>query len=302
MRLFLLLDRRPHGTLSPLLADVCDRLRQAGFDVEVGVAEEMVVAPDRLEPRHDLYLLKSYTELALSLAAILHDRGARILNPYPACAVLRDKVVTSRRLRANRIPAPRCWVTGDLSLLRTEAEARPLVVKPVRGMHGAGVRIVDGLDELDALPPPSAPILVQEHVPGGGEDLKVYVAGEHVFAVRKPFSATSFSEPGRPWVVDDEVRDLALRCGRAFGLGLYGLDIVQGPDGAAVVDVNYFPGYRGVSGAAPAVADYIQAYASGETPLESPAAPAAEGAACALAPTSLGGGAAPPLSALVERL
>jgi ribosomal protein S6--L-glutamate ligase len=63
--------------------------------------------------------------------------------------------------------------------------------------------------------------------------------------------------------VSEEVREIALRCGRLFGLGLYGVDLVEGPDGPVVVDVNYFPSYIGVEEAAPLIAAYIADYARG---------------------------------------
>jgi glutathione synthase/RimK-type ligase-like ATP-grasp enzyme len=57
--------------------------------------------------------------------------------------------------------------------------------------------------------------------------------------------------------VTPQVREIALRCGEAMGLSLYGLDVIESPDGPVVVDVNYFPGYKGVPGAAAAIADHI---------------------------------------------
>jgi ribosomal protein S6--L-glutamate ligase len=84
-----------------------------------------------------------------------------------------------------------------------------------------------------------------------------------VFAVRKPFSASSFTIAGRPCPVSPEVGDIARRCGEALGLGLYGLDIVESPRGPVVVDLNYFPGYKGVPDVAPLIADYIDGYAVG---------------------------------------
>src|ERR687897_333594 len=77
----------------------------------------------------------------------------------------------------------------------------------------------------------------------------------------RPFSADSFSRPGRPCPVDPEVREVARRCGEALGLGLYGIDIIEGRQGLSVVDVNFFPGYKGVANAAPLIAAYIEAYA-----------------------------------------
>jgi ribosomal protein S6--L-glutamate ligase len=63
--------------------------------------------------------------------------------------------------------------------------------------------------------------------------------------------------------VSDEVADIARRVGRAFGLGLYGLDVLETAAGPRVVDVNHFPGYKGCPGAAEAVADYLEAAARG---------------------------------------
>ena len=61
--------------------------------------------------------------------------------------------------------------------------------------------------------------------------------------------------------VAPELVELARRCGRAFGLTLYGLDLIEGPDGPVIVDVNYFPGYRGVPGAAERVAEQVERFA-----------------------------------------
>jgi ribosomal protein S6--L-glutamate ligase len=86
--------------------------------------------------------------------------------------------------------------------------------------------------------------------------------------------------------VEPEVRDAALKTGRALGLGLYGLDVIESSDGPYVVDVNYFPGYKGVPDAGALIADYIDDYARGAVTLPAPsvATPAAEAAARLAAP------------------
>lgn len=263
MRLRFLLARRVPDGPSRIVIDAGEILRRRGFDVSGSIAEELVQRPERLGAQADLWLLKSYTALSLSLAGVLHQAGARLLNPYPGCLAARNKITAAQVLHAAAIPAPQSWVTGDLSLLAPMARQMPLVVKPYLGWRGEGVRIVRSERELLLLPPPQEPVLVQEFIAGPGEDLRVYVAGDRVFATRKPFSASSFSAPGRPVPVTDEVRRIALRCGEAFGLGLFGLDLIEAEDGPRVVDVNYFPGYKGVPEAAEAVADFIAAYAEG---------------------------------------
>jgi ribosomal protein S6--L-glutamate ligase len=261
MKLHFMLVRRVPPVPSPVLLEVFEILKRRDFRITAGIAEETVIQPDCLKVEHDLYILKSHTELSLSLAGILHAQGARLLNPYPCCAATQNKIVTSQRLRAAGIPTPRCWVTGDLTHLRSIVETRPLIIKPYLGHRGAGIHIVRNPDELAAVPPPQNPVLIQEYVQGCGEDLKIYVAGEKVFGVRKRFSADSFSIPGRPYPISAEVCDIARRCGQALGLGLYGLDMIETPEGPMVVDLNYFPGYKGVPNAAPLIADYIEDYA-----------------------------------------
>jgi ribosomal protein S6--L-glutamate ligase len=275
MKLYFLLVRRVPPVPSPVLVEVFALLEHRGFEIESGIPEELVARPDRLAVEHDLYVLKSHTELALSLAGVLHTLGARLLNPYPSCITTQDKIVASRRLRAAGVPIPRCWVTGDPSLLAPIVDETPLVVKPHRGHRGDGISIVRNRAELAALDTGERTMLIQEHVDGSGEDVKVYVVGEHVFAVRKEFSPTSFTRPGRPSPVSDELREIALACGRILGLGLYGLDVLEAHDGPVVVDVNYFPGYKGVPGAAPLIADYIEDYAYGRRRLQLPALDAA---------------------------
>lgn len=270
MRGFLILDRRDHGTPTPLLLEVMALLEERGVQVDWVVAEEAAIAAGEPRAEHDFYLLKSYTDLGLSMAAVLHHQGARILNPYPACAALRDKVETTWRLRAAGLPTPQTWSTGDPGLLADRLRDGPLIFKPARGVHGAGIRIVRDDRELTRFREEVAersrfrePLLAQELVQGGGEDLKLYVSGAEVFGVRKAFSETSFHEDGRPCGVAPELAGLARRCGQAFGLTLYGLDLIEGPEGPVIVDVNYFPGYRGVPGAAERMAEQIELFARG---------------------------------------
>jgi ribosomal protein S6--L-glutamate ligase len=270
VRLNFILVRRVPPVPSAVLLEVFDILERRGFQVESGIPEEAVARPDRLRIEHDLYILKSHTELALSVAGVFETLGARLLNPYPSCITTQDKIVASRRLRAAGVPVPRCWITGDLALLAPIAEETPLIVKPHRGHRGAGISVVRNPGELAALQLPDGPVLIQEHVAGSGEDVKVYVVGEDVFAVRKHFSPTSFTRPGRSCAVSPELREIALACGRILGLGLYGLDALETDEGPIVVDVNYFPGYKGVSGVAPLIADYIEDYAHGRQELELP--------------------------------
>src|SRR3954471_4702255 len=100
MRIAMIMVRHPSTRLSPIMPSVAELLREWGATVDIVEPDEGVTDLGDLVPRHDLYILKSGSELALSLAGALHARGARIVNPYPAAMACRDKVVATRVLQA----------------------------------------------------------------------------------------------------------------------------------------------------------------------------------------------------------
>jgi ribosomal protein S6--L-glutamate ligase len=277
MKLFVLWERRNPPVRSPMMTAAVHHLARLGHTTELARCDQLAVPVDRLVPAHDLYVLKSHSPFALSLAAALHAQGARWLNPYPACAVTADKARAARLLAAGMVPVPRTWAVGDLTGLRTLIEGGaledgPLIVKPARGLHGAGVWTLRSPRDLDSAAPLTEPVVVQQFIPGPGADLKVYVAGDQMFGTRKVFGPDSYTRPGRPVPIDEPTRSLVRHIGAVLGLGLYGVDVIESRHGPVVVDVNYFPGYRGHPDAGRAVAEYIHEFVSGRRVLASPEA------------------------------
>jgi ribosomal protein S6--L-glutamate ligase len=245
---------------SAVLEELYVLLTERGFEVTEGVPDRAALDLD-MAPQHDLYILKARTELPVSIAGVLHRRGARVLNPHPSCVVVLNKIVATAMMRDAGIPTPRSWAAADPSLL--SSIAGPVIIKPFNGIHSQNITVVRNPAELERVRAQNGPLLVQEFVEGCAERLKVHCVGEQVFATRKPFSLGGAHVPGEPCPVSDELRDLALRCGALFGMGLYGLDVLVPRGGPVVVDVNSFPGYGGLPGIAKVIADYIDGYARG---------------------------------------
>jgi ribosomal protein S6--L-glutamate ligase len=258
---FMLAFARNAYNPNPVLVELFEILRR-NCDVEIGVASELILDSARLTDRADLYVLKSHSALWLSLAGIVHQQGGRLLNPYPSCQLVHNKIVAQRRLEAAHIPTPRSWVTGDLRLLRAVAQEWPVILKPYVGGRGSGVTLLRNDHDLSAVPVPNEPVLVQEYI--AGDELKLYGIGQEVFGVRKVI--TSAGPVRVPTPVSDAVRAIAQRCGTLFGLTFYGVDVIDGAQGPAVIDVNYFPSYKGVPGAAQLLARGIMNYAAATPP------------------------------------
>ena len=240
----------------PLLEQVIENLTADGFEISTGVAESLAISPETLCIEADLYILKSHSSLWLNLAAVLDAQGARILNSYSSCVDTNNKIRAASRLSASDVPIPRSWVTGDLAHIIPESDANQFVIKPNFGRWGNGVRVVNDRAEL-ATTQISDGMLVQELISPIDEELKLYVIGEQVFAIRK-HPDTDFREP---ITVESALEDIALRCGRALGLEIYGVDVLISANGPFVVDVNYFPSFKGVPNIAGPLTDYIREFA-----------------------------------------
>src|SRR5206468_7211709 len=122
----------------------------------------------QLRPEHDLYVLKQMSGLALSIAGALHSQGAAIVNPYPVTLALADKIVAFRILQRAGAPTPETYVTSHVDSFAPLLETGPLIVKPVRGWDGHGVRIIARASELADLPPSKEPLFAQRYIPPQG--------------------------------------------------------------------------------------------------------------------------------------
>ena len=258
---------------------VAQAVAEAGAVVDVVHPPRGALDLATLGVNHDLYVLRKLSGLALSLAGALHELGAAILNPYPASAAVRDKIVASRVLQEAGIPTPATYVASDPQELLAHLDEGPLIVKPYLGAGGHHVQVVRTADELAAVPVNRRePVFAQRYHPPEGRDRKIYAIGTELFGVKKIFPRrTDADKLGEPFDVGAELADIARRCGQAFGLELYGIDIIESGGRPYGVDVASAPGYKGVPDAPRLLADYIYAAAERAAqgqPAPSPLAPA----------------------------
>ena len=256
MRLGFLMYRHPPSRRSPIVPEVVRLLEKWHCHVDLLLPDEHPINLATLRPEADLYVLKSGTEAALSVAGALHTGGARTVNPYPVTALCRDKIMTTRVLQEAGILVPETWVTTQPLELAPMLDDGPLVLKPVRGSQGRGVTVVRRPDELAHAP--AEMVIAQRWRQPDGPDRKMYCIGGQVFGVERGFPARTFEEKvGRPLRVDSQLRDLVLRCGAALGLDLFGLDVIEHGGARYVVDFSSFPGFKGVPNAALRLADHL---------------------------------------------
>jgi ribosomal protein S6--L-glutamate ligase len=272
-------SRAGQPAVNPVLAALLRHLAADGRPATVRVPELDPLGQVRncQGRRPDLVLLKTVTTIALSLAVADEAAGGVFLNTAAATSAAGDKAAVIARLSCAGVPVPASYLidpggrSGDAGRAAPDAAGEPTTItgggwvsKPVFGWHGAGVRFHERL--TDALAPAgTAPVgpgwlvddgtrLVQRRVGADEPDLKVYVAGERMFAAAKVFSSASYaSDEMRSVELDGAQRDVVRAAGKALGLRLFGVDLRADEAAPVVIDVNPFPGYRGFPEAMPAL-------------------------------------------------
>ncbi|MFD1211815.1 RimK family alpha-L-glutamate ligase [Arthrobacter sp. GCM10027362] len=215
-----------------------------------------------LHPEHDLYVLRTVTDASLSLAGILERQGARCVNPVSVSQTCRDKALVAALLGGAGVPVPESWLVERPHQLAPLLAGGPMVLKPLHGSQGRGVRVVWDPDELLDVGA-EVPLVAQRYQPHQGRDRKLYCIGGQLFGVKRQWPATTYEQKqGEPFTVTAELHEIALTVGQVIGTDLFGLDIVISRNQPYVVDVNPFPGFKGVPDAALRLADYIYATAA----------------------------------------
>src|SRR5262249_35855448 len=194
--------------------DVLNGLKSSGADVEIVTERSGLIDLQNFKFNYDVYLFKSHSPLAESLAAAAHFRGARLLNEYPATMKVRDKVLTCTMLLQGSIPTPRTFVTDSIETLRPIVREMPIVVKPYRGRRGQGIEICmdeaqfddlvkrrssnasvdddDGGEDGTALG--ERLIFAQEFEEHEPFDYKAYAVGDYIHTIKRIFPAKTKEE------------------------------------------------------------------------------------------------------------
>lgn len=230
-----------------------ERLPDAELELEL---TEPRTELDAVLQRSSSYARTLYTSFWFEQA------GAFVCNPYAAHHLCGDKFLASTLLAKNGIPTPKTY--GAFS---SEAATRaagqiglPLVMKPV---FGSWARMVHKLNDREALEAElenreemghafQKVYYLQEFVKRPGRDIRAFVVGDEcIGAIYRNATDKSgwITNTGRGGTaskceVSDELNDLAVRAANVFGGGIYGVDMMESPDGLVVHEVNHTTEFR----------------------------------------------------------
>jgi len=270
MRLCFIVEEKYRLDGMPL--DVARQLRAWDHEIDVLEPHHTLSAVSELAAqgrRYDAFVLKTVSDgPGLSLLAAASAVGHVAINQPEAIRMVRDKAVAAAVCRRYGVPFPLTYFASRRQLLaQVPIEVYPLVVKPANGSSNENVLRFDtprDLADADLGALAGTFLLAQPYEDNPGNDLKVYCAGEQIFATVQPSPLHPDAvQESRLVPLEDSWRQLVTSVRRAFGLSVFGIDVVESPHGWVVVDVNDFPSFRMVPDAPAVVAETILRLAAG---------------------------------------
>ncbi|MGB6324504.1 MAG: RimK family alpha-L-glutamate ligase [Methylocella sp.] len=244
------------------------RLSQCGFDTR---RRSGLFIPGFGADLPDAMLVRaigsgSFESVTLRLD-VLHGLGALgvpVLNSARTVEICVDKTATSFALARNSIPTPATWTVQSeqaaRQIVRREAGRGPLVLKPLFGAQGYGLKLIRREDDLPPVEAVDGVYYLQRFIAverKGFRDLRLFVSEGKVVAAMTRHATqwiTNVKLGARPeWFEPDAgAMDLALRAAAAVGAYFAGVDMIRdAADTLQVLEVNSMPGWRGLQKVAP---------------------------------------------------
>ena len=242
---------------------ICVDLAACGFDTAARSGLRIAGFADRLP---DAVLVRSMAggtfeavTLRLGILHALRESGVPVVNDARAIERCVDKSTTSFLLARAGIATPGTWAVESRELaaaiVRRETAAGPLVLKPLFGSQGRGLRLIRAEQDLPDLGAVKGVYYLQRYVAverEGFRDFRLLVSRGRVVTAMMRHAAswiTNIKCGGRPVaaVVDADMKALALAAAAAVGADFAGVDIVHDADGRpTVLEVNSMPAWSGL--------------------------------------------------------
>ena len=187
----------------------------------------------------------------------LERQGFFMVNPPTAIEHCVDKYDILAILEDKGVPVPRTLATESVNeaLKAFNELGGDIVVKPIFGSRGQGATRINDIDIADtvfkAITFHHGVIYMQEFVEHGHSDIRAFVVDNRVIASMRRVAQgwkTNYSQGAKPAPakISKEFEELAVKSAKAVGCKVAGVDILEGPEGPRIVDVNSQPGWKGL--------------------------------------------------------
>tara|TARA_R110002072_G_scaffold64203_2_gene159185 strand:- start:25069 stop:26286 length:1218 start_codon:yes stop_codon:yes gene_type:complete len=244
----------------------------------VKVLNTLKFALDLEEESPDLYYrqkhLEDYDAIIPRIGASITYFGTAVVrqfqqldvySPNSADGILnsRDKLRSFQILSKHKIGIPATTFVKDKKDVLPAIErvgGAPIVIKLLEGTQGIGVLLAHTLEMatsiIELLQSQKQNVLIQKFVAESkGKDIRAIVVGDQVVAAMRRVAQgqefrSNVHRGGRTEMVElsEEYKETAIRASKIMGLGISGVDMLEGKDGPQIMEINSSPGLEGIEG------------------------------------------------------
>jgi tetrahydromethanopterin:alpha-L-glutamate ligase len=238
-------------------------LAECGFDTRSASGLALPILGSQLpDAVHVRTLSAGSFEAVTKRLGVLHalaSLGVVVWNDARAIERCVDKSMTSFLLARAGLPTPPTWTMESAeaarALVEQETPRGPLVLKPLFGAQGKGLRLIQRREQLPGPEEVAGVYYLQRFQPNGTDDFRDYrlfvLRGRVIAAMMRRASTwiTNVKQGGQPFAVarDPEMERLAIAAADAVGAAIAGVDVLVDANGApTVLEVNSMPAWSGL--------------------------------------------------------
>lgn len=206
----------------------------------------------------------SISSFGTAVVRQFEQMGVFSLNSSSAISTARDKLRGAQILSRHEVGIPATAFARDRSCLQHSIEAvggAPVVIKLLEGAQGIGVILAENNKMAEAvvetLHSTRKDVVIQRFVAESrGRDIRALVVGDRVVAAISRQAAgdefrANLHRGGRAAKIeiDPAFERTAIVAAQVMGLHVAGVDMLEGPEGPQVLEVNSSPGLEGIEAA-----------------------------------------------------
>lgn len=211
---------------------------------------------------YDAFIVRAFNrqgeiDYQYEIFQIMEQQGKLVINSMAGLSMAESKAQTSYCLGLAGLPVPRTIVTQDikeaLDALKRFGQA---VTKPLYGSFGVGIEKVDhknGEELLRNSLNKDGLIYLQEYIPNQGRDIRAFVVGDKIpaamyrIAHKGQWKTNVFQGSScQPCRLSPALKELCMEAVRVVGLEYTGIDIIEGPNGPVILELNGAPAWHGL--------------------------------------------------------
>ena len=241
-----------------------DSAKKKGIALKLHNAEEFVadaLATNDKQDFQDVVLQRCVSYFrSVHLTALLENKGINVINSSKIASSCGNKLIATLILARAHVPAPKTFVAFSIksALNAIDKVGYPAIIKPIIGSWGRLVAPLKDpqsaraiLEDRDNMFPLYQIYYIQEMVQRPQRDIRCFIIGdEAVAAIYRHSSSdewrTNTARGGKVenCEVTPEIEEISSKAAKAFGDGIFGVDLMESPRGFLVHEVNYTTEFR----------------------------------------------------------